>query len=365
MKGVVSGYQTTLLLDPEGSLWCAGLNSYGQLGLGNTSTAYKFVKNKSTKKHNIVAVSGAFYHSLILLEDGTVLFCGKQQLSDKYTTRFNVCRGLPAIEQIVSGHYHNFFLDKEMNVWARGCNGCFQLGFSDGTSRETPERVLSLPPISQIAAGVTFSLFLDVDGNVWQSGVLGMIQKVPKKIENIPAIKSISGGITFCHMVDEQGRVWAQGENTCGQLGLEPSNEFVVIPTIVEMDKPVIETAGAEIHALFLDQDGCVYSMGKGPSGQLGHGEQKYAIGPSKIPSLPKIISIFAAPQISMFVDEEGALWMCGGDMYGQLGTRRHLFPLLGDLTSQTYHNTTPFKSPMVVNTRRNAAALKSARTAQ
>lgn len=79
-------------------------------------------------------------------------------------------------------------------------------------------------------------------------------------------------------------------------------------------------------HAIIMDKDGAIWTVGRNNFGQLGIGSHEKSPVPVKVPGLPKAMAFSRGYDHSMMVDEEGHIWTWGRNNYGQLGT-----PLLID----------------------------------
>ncbi|MDA8991125.1 hypothetical protein N9H45_06330, partial [Opitutales bacterium] len=112
----------SLILKSDGSLHTFGLNSFGQLGDGTTTT-----KNTPTQilASGVSQIACSVFHSMVLKSDGSV---------------------------------HTF-----------GYNSSGQLGDGTTTQRNTPTQILA-SGVSQIAAGLTHSLILKADGSLHTFG---------------------------------------------------------------------------------------------------------------------------------------------------------------------------------------------------
>ena len=75
IKSVYCGKYHTLILKNDGTLWGSGNNGSGQLGLGGRSSKTTFTQ-VTTNVDNIKAVYCGFNHTLILKNDGTLWGCG-------------------------------------------------------------------------------------------------------------------------------------------------------------------------------------------------------------------------------------------------------------------------------------------------
>ena len=93
VKSVSIGYQHTLILKNDDTLWTTGWNEYEQLGVGDNNDRNTLVKIMD----DVEDCSAGFVHSLILKNDGT--------------------------------------------LWAMGNNNCGQLGTGDTNSTNIPTQI--------------------------------------------------------------------------------------------------------------------------------------------------------------------------------------------------------------------------------
>ena len=75
IKSVYCGTSHTLILKNNGTLWDVGHNGYGQLGLGDTTNRYTFTQ-VTTNADDIKLVCHGENHTIILKNDGTLWGCG-------------------------------------------------------------------------------------------------------------------------------------------------------------------------------------------------------------------------------------------------------------------------------------------------
>jgi len=122
--------------------------------------------------HAAPAVSAGFDHSLILRADGTVWACGSNlhgQLGDGTITNRSIpVRVMSGVQAISAGVNHSLFLKTDGTVWGCGENYYGALGDRRGGYLSTPSQIIS--GVKAIAAGGGFSLFLKTDGTVWACG---------------------------------------------------------------------------------------------------------------------------------------------------------------------------------------------------
>lgn len=122
VKAIAAGYNHSLFLKSDGSLWGMGDNSYGELGAGSL----------------------AFTNSPIQIVASNVV-------------------------AIAAGWGNSFFIKTDGSLWAMGNNIEGELG--DGTQNNTnhSERIVS-SGVTAIAAGTYHTLFVMTDGSLWGMG---------------------------------------------------------------------------------------------------------------------------------------------------------------------------------------------------
>ena len=178
---IVAGYDHTLALKQDGTVWAWGNNSYGQVGDGTTVDRTTPVQVPGLS--GVVALAAGYRHSLARRPDGTVWAWGGNfsgQLGDGTT----IDRGTPApvpgltgLVAVVARARHSLALKQDGTIWAWGRNHLGQLGDGTSTNRSTPVQVAGLTGVASIAAGELHTVALKPDGTVWAWGgnVLGQL----------------------------------------------------------------------------------------------------------------------------------------------------------------------------------------------
>ena len=192
LSGVVAisaGALHTVYLKSDGTVWGAGYNTNGQLGDGTTTqrtNPVQVTKADGTSLSGVVGITAGYNHTVYLKSDGTVWAAGRNsngQLGDGTTTqRTNPVQvlngdgtGLSGVVGVSGGSNHTVYLKSDGTVWAAGRNSNGQLGDGTTTHRTNPVQVLNgdgtgLSGVVGISAGYYYTVYLKSDGTVWATG---------------------------------------------------------------------------------------------------------------------------------------------------------------------------------------------------
>ena len=202
-----------MALKSDGTVRTWGMNLYGQLGIGITGS-YRTTPVQTSGITNVTAITGGYNHSVALKGDGTVWTWGANssgQLGDGTTTSRNTpvqVAGLSNVTAIASGGYYTLALKSDGTVWAWGNNSFGQLGDGTTTLRRTPVQVAGLSNVAAIGAGFQHTIAIKDDGTVWtwgrnDYGQLGLgttdmsAHKTPAQVTGIPPMTFAAGGGYF------------------------------------------------------------------------------------------------------------------------------------------------------------------------
>ena len=143
IKSVYCGWNHTFILKNDGTLWGCGDNYYGQLGLGDGNNRSTFTQI-TTNADNIKEVYCGYNHTLILKNDGTLWGCGNNYdgelgLGDgnNRSTFTQITTNVDDIKSVYCGYGYTFILKNDGTLWSTGYNNYGQLGLGDGSNRTT------------------------------------------------------------------------------------------------------------------------------------------------------------------------------------------------------------------------------------
>jgi len=169
---VAAGYDHTVAVKTDGTLWASGDNGYGQLGDGTTADKLSPVQVGTDTNWQVVAAGES--HTVAVKAGGTLWAWGwnnSGQLGDGTTASKSspVQVGTDTMWRVVAaGAYHTVSVKTDGTLWAWGDNYYGQLG--DGTAwQETPIQigapVIQVQPMSlTMVAGSTATFSVTASG---------------------------------------------------------------------------------------------------------------------------------------------------------------------------------------------------------
>lgn len=297
---MAAGESHSLFVRADHTLWVWGNNTYGQLGIGSTSSRMRAVPEEILVGYRVIHVAAGANYSFAITET----------------------------EETVR------------QVWAWGENASGQLGIGNFLPQVSPVEVMDFHgrDIIALAGSQDYSLALDGSGQVWE---WGRDVDTPRKISNnLPMpVGVIAAGLNHALALSADGGdlyswVYAGSRNDNGQLGdgstHTPMAEFpedtppVTVVDLSEVRKPVRAIACGRDYSLLIDSDYNVFAWGKAGL-YLGVGYQLAdTLMPTKLGALDfveqDIATISAGYSHSVALNDSSGLWMWGFNNFGQLG---------------------------------------------
>jgi len=171
VRGVSAGYWHSLALLNDGSVWAWGDNGYGQAGVPRYSSFLLFPE-RIPELSGVTAVSAGHRHSLALKADGTVWAWGYNdlgQIGDGTTTNRPSpvqVGGLTGVVAVSAGTYHSLALKSDGTVVAWGDHSSGQLGTGTVLYSTLPTAVPEVIPRPdlQIGSGAPANLVVGLQG---------------------------------------------------------------------------------------------------------------------------------------------------------------------------------------------------------
>ena len=151
-KSISAGGDHTCIISQDDDLYCWGLNSNGQLGLGNTTSSSYPIKVQISGSRSVLAVSTGNAHTCAILDDYSIQCWGDNdygQIGDGTTDDRNqpttvILSGQNDPIQISSGYRSTcaLFEDGKLQCW--GQNNYGQLGIGSTVDSASPQALTSI-----------------------------------------------------------------------------------------------------------------------------------------------------------------------------------------------------------------------------
>jgi alpha-tubulin suppressor-like RCC1 family protein len=323
VKAVMGGEIHNVALKSDGTVWCWGWNSLGQLGNGTTNDSWVPTQTGLTANPpltNVVKLGGRPYFTLAEKSDGTIWAWGMNQFgqmgngtttaslgNQQVTVPVMVSNSYPGgpingALQITCGYQFGAALATNGTVWVWGSGTHGEQGTGATTTNYIPVQVPGLTNITQISAGWFHILARKSDGTAWawgnnSSGEIGdgatSNDFSPVRVLNISNIVAVSGGDSHSSALAADGTIWKWGRNDVGELGMNSADTNAhPVPAKILTDKfgngfsNVVMMAARDYHNIALKADGSVWMWGANDQGQCGDGTQNDAWRPVPVVGL-------------------------------------------------------------------------------
>lgn len=285
----------SLGLTATGAVYAWGDGDDGQLGLGDPMTVE--VEEDDVLTPTVipmlegVAIVRGYDHSMVLGKDGTVWTFGDNsagQLGDGTTDDSDVpvqVTGLSNIIQITAGSKSSYALDADGNVWGWGRDKYANLGrgSESDTPQLTPIQITGLPAIEALATGRDHVIALDREGHVWGWGLNRSTQVggdplqdpvlSATQIPGLDKIRSVHANGNQSFITREDARLYGWGQNINGTLGVPAEDDLSAPAEAVFGLSNITGAAIGALHGVARNASGEIFSWGWSFEGSLGGGE--------------------------------------------------------------------------------------------
>ena len=230
---------SVISLKTDGTIWTWGQNGNGELGLGDRTHRSSPTQVGSLTNWSKVYAAGpatsASGNMLAVKTDGTlwawgVNTSGQLGLGDTTSRSSPVQVGaLTNWKEVSGGNGFSIAIKTDGTLWAWGSGGFGSLGLGNTTSVSSPVQVGSLTDWNKISSYKYHTLAIKTDGTMWSWGYnfygsLGLGDRVhrssPVQVGALTNWKEISTGEDTSAAIKTDGTLWTWGDNTRGVLGL-------------------------------------------------------------------------------------------------------------------------------------------------
>jgi alpha-tubulin suppressor-like RCC1 family protein len=292
---VVACFYHTIVLMTDGTIYCCGDNSSGQLGTGNTNssaTLTLMINTTGKTPSSIYGIGRINYSStIVLMTDGTIYGCGDNSSGRLGTGNTNNSDTLTLMinttgktpSSISCGDRHTIVLMTDGTIYGCGVNFDGQLG--KGNTTDT----------------TTLTLMTNTTG------------KTPS---------SINCGLYHTVVLMTDGTIYGCGNNSYGQLGTGNDTSTTTLTLMTNTTgKTPSSISCMDRSTVVLMTDGTIYGCGEN-LGWLGTGTGYYyslSLRTNTTGKTPSSIGCQLNCIIVLMTD--GTIYGCGSNSYGQLGT--------------------------------------------
>ncbi|MBL0013463.1 MAG: T9SS type A sorting domain-containing protein [Flavobacterium sp.] len=284
---VATGYSFTIAKTPQGKLYTAGSNNYGQLGNGTSGTG---------------------------TESSTFQLVG----TDTWST-------------MAAGDYHALAIKANGTLWAWGNNSQGALGDGTNVGKTNPIQIGTATDWASVTAGYGFSLAIKTDGTLWAwgenlYGELGIGTHGPAADTNFPQQvgtdtdwRMVSAGSQHTMAIKNNGTLWVWGRNEVGELGLGFNQIPKYIPTQLGTSANWETIAAGEYCSAAIKTDHSLWTWGDNSAGAIGDNTSTDRVSPVRIGitgSWEKVSNGYHM----VAIQSNGTIWSWGSNLFGQVG---------------------------------------------
>lgn len=310
IASVSSGYNHTLFVKKDGTLWACGSSQYGQVGDG---TYQRRRLTPSKVMDDVKMASASYFHSMAVKEDGTLWAWGLNesgQVGDGSKLEVNCITPRKITDHVVSvsaGDHTSLILKDDSSLWACGANT------GDGTSNKYLYPVKIMDDVSCMSAapssGGGFSYVVKKDGSLWVFGINNYGQLCDGTYTERHSPIHLMDSVSYVSTTDN------------GALVLKSTGKLLRCEynIINEISDSVIYAAGGHYHSVYIKVDGSLWGFGSNHHHCLTDEEGHDSYAPS-VKLMDDISSAEVGPYRTFIIKKDGTLWARGDNSDGELG---------------------------------------------
>lgn len=302
----------SLILKNNSTLFSAGNNSSGQLGLGNTTNTSTFTQVGSLTTWS--KIYGGYNCSFAINTDGTLWAWGSNfsgQLGNNDTNIFPnspIQIGGDSNWSQVSNGGTNWTAAIKTNgsLYSWGYNSYGQLGKNNTTIYSSPVQVGTDTTWSKISCSYEHAVAIKTNGTLWSwgSNFYGELGTGDAKFYSSPVqvglltnwSKIECGGLQMNVAIKTDGTLWAWGRNIYGGLGTGNTTDYNSPIQIGLLTNWADVSCGAG-HTIALKTNGELWAWGLNDQGQLGLGDTNNRSSPVQVGVSSKWTKIYRQGQ--------------------------------------------------------------------
>jgi alpha-tubulin suppressor-like RCC1 family protein len=334
-RGVMNNHQCAIKSD--GTTYCWGANSSGQLGLNTSGTNEATPLLVSNLSSQTLAVATGASHTCAIKTDGT-LWCwglgasGQLGIGSTSSKIIPYQVGIGTYKKIAAGSLHTCAIKSDDTLWCWGSNSAHQLG--DGTSisiQTSPVQVSGSDFYTDVYAGALHTCGLTTAGELkcWGDNTYGQasgngttstyIATPTAAVSSTLFTTAALGGNHTCAVVNTTGELKCWGKNASGQLGDGSATDKPTPVTVIASG--ISSIAAGSDHTCAILTSGNLQCWGYGAANQIGLGSASNYYSPTTVLGSVTAVSMGMYHTCALLMDGSMKCW--GLNTYNQLGYGR------------------------------------------
>jgi len=290
---VAPGYMHTMVITASGKMFGFGNNEKGQLGtVRSGGTPVKENPNPTQVASNLLwaNVSSGADHTLAISREGKVFAFGSNEygqlgLGDNSSANMYSPVQIPYFTQtraikVLAGYNHSFVWTDDGVIHGFGRNDQSQLAMQSMVPQiKTPQKVNWGFPIAMLATGNTHSFAIDTKNQLWGVGYITKdfdYGQVPTLIHTFSeSVVSLVSGVFHCLVLTASNKLYAMGQNGYKQVGLNVQGSVKNLAQITSLPlngSRILSVAAGYHHSVVLTENNKLITWGAQSHGQLGLG---------------------------------------------------------------------------------------------
>jgi len=328
VSAISTGGTHTCAVRSDGSLWCWGANAYGQIGNGGTDSSLSPVRSGSSRWRWTTVTAGQ-NHTCGLQIDGT-MWCwgdnstgqlgsgGSAQSPDPMRV------GTQTWVAVQAGGNHTCAVQSNGTLWCWGDNSHGAVGDGTTVNRSQPVQVDGANWVA-VTTGSSHTCAVKGDHGLWcwgqnSDGRLGNgstdDSSLPMSVGS-GSWASTSAGESHSCGVQMDGSLWCWGENLSSQLGTGNTTSSAIPVHVGSASWASISAGGS--HSCGTQSDGTLWCWGANLSGQIGDGSNVTRSAPVRVRGRAWVVAS-AGTGHSCGRRQDGSAWCWGANESGELG---------------------------------------------
>lgn len=330
---VASGGQTSCGISTDQVGWCWGDSTQGQVGLGlNGHSASISAPNQplDTGKTKWSEMAVGYEHVCGVHTNGSLWCWGDDsagQLGDGGSslqdTPVHVTGGAPQWSSVSAGTSHTCGVGTDHSLWCWGDNTEGQLGIGSTKSSNVPTQVAGMT-WAAVSVGGVHTCATRIDQSLWcwgdnvhgELGIGSMQNQTSPVLVDKKSWSQVSSGVTHTCALSIGHKtarlVWCWGDSGVS-TSITPMKVDKRVKSWVSVSAGDDETCGTRSNQQ-------IYCWGTNSYGQLGQGDTKTHQKPTQVTFRLGWVTAVAGGMSTCAIRSDATLWCWGSNSFGQLG---------------------------------------------